>query len=113
MQCTGSGSRCSLHPVTASVRPIHGIAVNIIINGLGVAGPTLAYWLTQSGHDVVLVEKAPSLRAGGYIIDFWGIGDPYCPEERFPERRTRATMPQHRGAACPDGLWRDVRPRRS
>lgn len=48
--------------------------MNIIINGLGVAGPTLAYWLTQSGHDVVLVEKAPSLRAGGYIIDFWGIG---------------------------------------
>jgi len=48
--------------------------VNIVINGLGVAGPTLAYWLTKSGHDVVLVEKAPLLRAGGYVIDFWGIG---------------------------------------
>jgi 2-polyprenyl-6-methoxyphenol hydroxylase-like FAD-dependent oxidoreductase len=48
--------------------------VNIIINGLGVAGPALAYWLTKSGHDVVLVEKAPTLRAGGYVIDFWGIG---------------------------------------
>jgi 2-polyprenyl-6-methoxyphenol hydroxylase-like FAD-dependent oxidoreductase len=48
--------------------------VKVIINGIGVAGPALAYWLTKSGHDVVLVEQAPRLRAGGYIIDFWGIG---------------------------------------
>jgi 2-polyprenyl-6-methoxyphenol hydroxylase-like FAD-dependent oxidoreductase len=48
--------------------------VKIIINGIGVAGPALAYWLTKSGHDVVLVEKAPWLRADGYVIDFWGIG---------------------------------------
>jgi 2-polyprenyl-6-methoxyphenol hydroxylase-like FAD-dependent oxidoreductase len=48
--------------------------MKIIINGLGVAGPALAYWLTKSGHQVVLVEQAPALRSGGYIIDFWGIG---------------------------------------
>lgn len=48
--------------------------MNIVINGVGVAGPALAYWLTKSGHDVVLVEEAPWLRAGGYLIDFWGIG---------------------------------------
>jgi 2-polyprenyl-6-methoxyphenol hydroxylase-like FAD-dependent oxidoreductase len=48
--------------------------MKIIINGIGVAGPALAYWLTKSGHDVVLVEKSASLRAGGYIIDFWGLG---------------------------------------
>jgi len=48
--------------------------VNIIINGLGVAGPALAYWLTRSGHDVLLVEQAPCPRVGGYIVDFWGIG---------------------------------------
>lgn len=48
--------------------------MNIIINGLGVAGPALAYWLTTSGHDVLLVEQAPCLRGGGYVIDFWGIG---------------------------------------
>jgi 2-polyprenyl-6-methoxyphenol hydroxylase-like FAD-dependent oxidoreductase len=48
--------------------------MNIIINGLGVAGPALAYWLTKSGHDVLLVEQAPCLRGGGYVIDFWGIG---------------------------------------
>jgi 2-polyprenyl-6-methoxyphenol hydroxylase-like FAD-dependent oxidoreductase len=48
--------------------------VNIIINGLGVAGPALAFWLTKSGHNVLLVEQAPALRRGGYVIDFWGIG---------------------------------------
>lgn len=46
----------------------------IIINGAGVAGPTLAYWLHRAGHEVVLVEEAPQLRRGGYVIDFWGVG---------------------------------------
>lgn len=48
--------------------------MKIAINGAGVAGPTLAYWLAKSGHDVLLVEEAPQLRSGGYVIDFWGVG---------------------------------------
>lgn len=48
--------------------------MRVVINGAGIAGPTLAYWLQKSGHEVVLVEQAPELRRGGYIIDFWGIG---------------------------------------
>ena len=48
--------------------------MRIVINGIGVAGPALAYWLRRSGHEVTLVEAAPSLRRGGYVIDFWGIG---------------------------------------
>jgi 2-polyprenyl-6-methoxyphenol hydroxylase-like FAD-dependent oxidoreductase len=48
--------------------------VRIIINGVGIAGPTLAYWLRKAGHEVVLVEEAPQLRRGGYITDFWGLG---------------------------------------
>lgn len=48
--------------------------MKIVINGIGVAGPALGYWLTKAGHEVLLVEQAPRLRAGGYIIDFWGIG---------------------------------------
>jgi 2-polyprenyl-6-methoxyphenol hydroxylase-like FAD-dependent oxidoreductase len=50
--------------------------MRIAINGAGIAGPTLAYWLTQSrpGHDVLLIEEAPALRTGGYVIDFWGVG---------------------------------------
>ena len=48
--------------------------MRIAINGVGVAGPTLAYWLQRSGNEVLLVEAAPSLRTGGYIVDFWGVG---------------------------------------
>jgi len=46
----------------------------IVINGAGIAGPTLAYWLRKAGHEVLLVESAPHLRSGGYIIDFGLIG---------------------------------------
>lgn len=48
--------------------------MKIIINGMGIAGPTLAYWLRHSDHEVLIVEDAPGLRSGGYIIDFWGVG---------------------------------------
>jgi len=48
--------------------------MRILVHGVGVAGPTLAWWLQRSGHEVLLVEQAPHLRTGGYVIDFWGIG---------------------------------------
>jgi 2-polyprenyl-6-methoxyphenol hydroxylase-like FAD-dependent oxidoreductase len=48
--------------------------VKIAINGAGIAGPTLAYWLRRSGHEVLLIEESPQLRKGGYAIDFWGVG---------------------------------------
>ena len=48
--------------------------MRIIINGAGIAGPTLAYWLRQASHEVLLVEAAPQLRRGGFVNDFWGVG---------------------------------------
>ena len=48
--------------------------MRVVINGAGIAGPTLAWWLWKAGHEVLLVEKAPRLRTGGYVIDFWGAG---------------------------------------
>src|SRR5512146_487144 len=48
--------------------------MRVAINGTGIAGPTLAYWLRRFGHHPVLFEKAPALRTGGYVIDFWGLG---------------------------------------
>jgi 2-polyprenyl-6-methoxyphenol hydroxylase-like FAD-dependent oxidoreductase len=48
--------------------------MRIAINGIGIAGPTLAYWLRRSGHEVLLIEKSERLRTGGYIVDFWGLG---------------------------------------
>ena len=46
----------------------------VLISGAGIAGPTLAYWLLQYGFEPTIVERAPCLRDGGYIIDFWGVG---------------------------------------
>ena len=47
---------------------------SVLISGIGVAGPTLAYWLGKCGFRPTLVERAPQLRTGGYVIDFWGLG---------------------------------------
>lgn len=46
----------------------------VLIVGAGIAGPTLAYWLSKGGWRPTLVERAPEPRTGGYVIDFWGLG---------------------------------------
>ena len=46
----------------------------ILIAGAGIAGPALAFWLNAAGFETTLAERAPALRAGGYVIDFWGVG---------------------------------------
>jgi 2-polyprenyl-6-methoxyphenol hydroxylase-like FAD-dependent oxidoreductase len=48
--------------------------MRVLISGAGIAGPTLGYWLTRYGFETTIVERAPRLRTGGYIIDFWGAG---------------------------------------
>ncbi|MFZ1173505.1 MAG: hypothetical protein WAO01_20160, partial [Bradyrhizobium sp.] len=47
---------------------------SVLISGAGIAGPTLAYWLNMAGFEPTIVEQAPALRRGGYVIDFWGLG---------------------------------------
>lgn len=44
----------------------------ILIAGASIAGPALAYWLDRYGFDVTLVERADSIRSGGYAIDVRG-----------------------------------------
>lgn len=51
-----------------------GRPATVLISGLGIAGPTLAYWLDRFGFAPTIVERAPAPRAGGYMIDFWGVG---------------------------------------
>ncbi len=48
--------------------------MKILISGAGIAGPTLAFWLREYGFQPTIVERAPRLRTGGHIIDFWGAG---------------------------------------
>ncbi len=64
---------------------------SVLISGAGIAGPTLAYWLVAYGFEPTLVERAPNIRAGGYVIDFWGLG--YDIAEKMgllPELKRRA-----------------------
>ncbi|MGW1208414.1 FAD-dependent monooxygenase [Streptomyces sp. NPDC002499] len=44
----------------------------VLISGASIAGPALAYWLNRYGYAVTVVEKAGSLRNGGYPIDVRG-----------------------------------------
>jgi 2-polyprenyl-6-methoxyphenol hydroxylase-like FAD-dependent oxidoreductase len=53
----------------------------ILISGGGIAGLTLAYWLKEHGFEPTIVEIGNDLRAGGYMIDFWGVG--YTVAERM------------------------------
>jgi len=46
----------------------------VLISGAGIAGPTLGFWLKAAGFEPTLIERAPALRRGGYVIDFWGLG---------------------------------------
>jgi 2-polyprenyl-6-methoxyphenol hydroxylase-like FAD-dependent oxidoreductase len=46
--------------------------LTILISGVGIAGPTLAYWLVRRGHRPVLVERMPELRVGGHAVDIRG-----------------------------------------
>ena len=46
----------------------------ILVSGAGIAGPTVAYWLTKHGFTPTIVETAPQLRAGGFAVDVRGPG---------------------------------------
>jgi 2-polyprenyl-6-methoxyphenol hydroxylase-like FAD-dependent oxidoreductase len=43
-----------------------------LISGASIAGPVLAFWLSEAGWDVTVVERAESLRTSGYPIDIRG-----------------------------------------
>ena len=53
----------------------------ILISGSGISGLTLGYWLKELGFDPLIIEIAPEIKTGGYMIDFWGEG--YLVAERM------------------------------
>ena len=78
--------------------------MKVLIVGAGIAGPTLAYWLLKAGHEPTLVERAPELRRGGYLVDFWGAG--FDVAERMgivPELRRRGYVMTEARAVDRDG----------
>jgi 2-polyprenyl-6-methoxyphenol hydroxylase-like FAD-dependent oxidoreductase len=66
------------------------MVTSILISGAGIAGPTLAFWLKAAGFEPTLVERAPGLRTGGYVIDFGGLRyDIAAADGRYQEAFTR------------------------
>ncbi|MET1075204.1 MAG: FAD-dependent monooxygenase [Umezawaea sp.] len=47
---------------------------SILISGAGIAGPTLASWLSASGWEVTVIERADRVREQGQNIDVRGVG---------------------------------------
>lgn len=45
---------------------------NVLISGASIAGPSLAFWLSRYGFRPTIVERAATVRPGGYAIDFRG-----------------------------------------
>jgi 2-polyprenyl-6-methoxyphenol hydroxylase-like FAD-dependent oxidoreductase len=43
-----------------------------LISGASIAGPVLAFWLSEAGWDVTVVERAERLRTSGYPVDIRG-----------------------------------------
>ncbi|KAK4575290.1 hypothetical protein LTR86_001143 [Recurvomyces mirabilis] len=47
---------------------------HILIAGAGIAGPALALMLARDGHEITIVERAPSIRLTGQQVDVAGQG---------------------------------------
>ncbi len=49
------------------------MARTVLISGAGIAGPALAFWLHRHGFRPTVVERATTVRGGGYPIDVRGV----------------------------------------
>jgi 2-polyprenyl-6-methoxyphenol hydroxylase-like FAD-dependent oxidoreductase len=48
--------------------------MKVLISGAGIAGSSLAFWLSRLGHNVTVIERHSSLRTTGLQIDLRGHG---------------------------------------
>lgn len=46
--------------------------VEVLVSGAGIAGSTLAYWLSRYGFEVTVVERAAGSRSSGNPVDVRG-----------------------------------------
>jgi 2-polyprenyl-6-methoxyphenol hydroxylase-like FAD-dependent oxidoreductase len=78
-----------------------------VVVGAGIAGLATALRLHQIGWDVLVVERAPSRRPGGYAVTFAGLG--YDAAERMgvlPALAERHITPDAMAYIKPDGSTR-------
>lgn len=80
-------------------------ALKVLVCGGGIAGQATAYWLARGGHEVVVVERFPALRATGAQIDLRGQGIEAVERMGLLER-VRSARVQEPGVAFVDGRGR-------
>lgn len=77
----------------------------VLVSGASIAGPALAYWLSRYGAEVVVVEKAPELRAGGQLVDLRGVGKEVVRRMEL-DREVRAAAEANYGLSVVDRYYR-------
>lgn len=70
----------------------------VLISGAGIAGPSLAFWLSRNGYRVVVVEISPGIRPGGQTVDLRGAGGDVIERMGLIDQM-RARALEQRGAA--------------
>lgn len=70
----------------------------VLISGAGIAGPSLAFWLTRNGYRVIVVEVSPGVRPGGQTVDLRGAGGDVVERMGLIDQM-RARALEQRGAA--------------
>ncbi|WAJ28494.1 FAD-dependent monooxygenase [Antarcticirhabdus aurantiaca] len=77
----------------------------VLISGAGVAGLSAAFWLSRAGWSVRVVEAAPDLRRGGYMMGLSGPG--------YETARRMGLLPklEARAFAVEENVYRDRRGR--
>ncbi|KAM0351691.1 hypothetical protein ACHAPU_002701 [Fusarium lateritium] len=73
--------------------------LRILICGGGLAGNTLAFWLTKQQHDVTVLERFPTLRLTGLQIDLRGHGVEVLKLMGF-EQAFRSKAVEEQGLEC-------------
>lgn len=69
--------------------------MKILISGAGIAGNSLAFWLSKQGHKITVVEQFPSLRATGLQIDLRGHGIEVLKHMRLEEAFRAKAAPEN------------------
>jgi 2-polyprenyl-6-methoxyphenol hydroxylase-like FAD-dependent oxidoreductase len=70
-------------------------APTVLISGAGIAGPALAFWLTNNGYRVTIVELADGIRSGGQTVDLRGAGGNVVERMGLIDQMRRHSLEQH------------------
>ncbi|KAI5859291.1 hypothetical protein GGS23DRAFT_586453 [Durotheca rogersii] len=68
--------------------------LKVLIIGGGVAGPTLAYWLSRIGANITLIERSPNMRATGQQVDLRAHGVPMMQKMGIEAAVRAASVPE-------------------